>query len=329
MRQSRMFGNRGMVKKENTGAFVSVVMNCRNGEEYLREAIDSVYAQSHANWEIVFWDNASTDGSAGIAKSYGPKLRYFKSDQCLTLGKARNLAIAEARGQYIAFLDCDDKWLSKTIERQVRVLEDRKDVDFVYGNYFRLIMPRTDNLILALSGRQPEGNVFGHFLRNYPVCQQTVMLRTDAIKRLDAKFDECLEMSEEFDLFMRILLRSQALYINEPLAIYRIHRNTGSQRLYDKHPVEMKYVLDKLKKIDDSIERSYASQIRYYEAKLGYWQAKVCMEKNDPRSARAELAECRFVTPVFFMLYILTYLPCAAWKWVHGRKAKGSLRWIK
>jgi len=318
-----------MDKAGTVDPLVSVIMNCRNGERYLREALDSVYAQSYTNWEIIFWDNASTDGSADIAKSCGPKLRYFKSEQSFPLGKARNLAIAEAGGQYLAFLDCDDKWLPKTLERQVSALERRRDVDFIYGNYFRLIMPRTDNLILALSGRQPEGNVFGNFLRNYPVCQQTVMLRTDAIKRLDAKFDECLDMSEEFDLFMRILLRSQALYIDEPLAIYRIHRNTGSQRLYDKHPVEMKYVLDKLKKIDDSIERSYASQIRYYEAKLAYWQAKVYMEKNDPRSARSELAAYRFVTPIFFILYILTYLPCAAWKWLHGRKMKGSLKWIK
>jgi glycosyltransferase involved in cell wall biosynthesis len=50
-------------------ALVSVIMNCLNCEKYLREALDSVYAQTYPNWEIIFWDNASTDGSGGIARS--------------------------------------------------------------------------------------------------------------------------------------------------------------------------------------------------------------------------------------------------------------------
>ena len=57
---------------------VSVIMNCYNGETYLREAIDSIYAQTYQNWEIIFLDNASTDDSANIAKSYDKKIKYLK-----------------------------------------------------------------------------------------------------------------------------------------------------------------------------------------------------------------------------------------------------------
>ena len=57
---------------------VSVVMNCYNGETFLRDAIDSVYAQTYENWEIIFWDNASTDKSARIAQGYNQKLQYYK-----------------------------------------------------------------------------------------------------------------------------------------------------------------------------------------------------------------------------------------------------------
>ena len=56
---------------------ISVIINCFNGEEYLREAIDSVYSQTYKNWEIVFWDNASTDSSSSIAKTYDSRLNYF------------------------------------------------------------------------------------------------------------------------------------------------------------------------------------------------------------------------------------------------------------
>ena len=60
---------------EKDAPLVSVIMNCFNGEKYLHEAIDSVYAQSYHNWEIIFWDNASTDDSACIAKTYDNKLK--------------------------------------------------------------------------------------------------------------------------------------------------------------------------------------------------------------------------------------------------------------
>jgi glycosyltransferase involved in cell wall biosynthesis len=317
-----------MTGEPNKKPRVSVIMNCRNGQAYLREAIDSVFAQSYHDWEIIFWDNASTDSSAAIARGYGEKLRYFKSDNYLSLGGSRNMALGQAVGKYIAFLDCDDKWLPDKLRKQVESLDSRPDIDFIYSNYYRLIMPDTSRLILGLKGMQPGGNVFGDFLCNYPVCLQTVMIRADAVERLDAKFDEYLEMSEEFDLFMRILLKSQALYIDEPLVIYRVHRNMSSQKLYQRHPVEMEYVLAKLKKIDHSIEKSYALQLKYCEAKLGYWKARVSMEKHLPESARSELAPYKFVTPVFFMLYFLTYMPPALWKWIHQSKMKGNLRWV-
>ncbi len=305
---------------------VSIIMNCRNSEAYLREALDSVFGQSYTKWEIIFWDNASTDGSAAIAKSYGAKVRYFKNDQRLALGRARNLAMAEAKGQYLAFLDCDDKWLPEKLKKQVDVLESRKNIDFVYGNYFRLIMPKTGRLILGLSGRQPEGDVFARFLYNYPVNLQTVMLRMDVINRLNAKFDDHLELSEEFDFFMRILFKSKALYINEPLAIYRLHQNMSSQKLQHKYPAELEYIKDKFRKIDGSIEREYGPAISYFEAKVGYWCAKVEMERYNSKSARSKLAPYRFFDIKFFILYLFTYLPPMLWRLLHRYKMEGKLR---
>ena len=66
-------------------------MNCFNGERYLREAIDSVYLQTYKNWEIIFWDNASTDKSSRIANSYDKKLKYYRSDKNTKLGEASRM----------------------------------------------------------------------------------------------------------------------------------------------------------------------------------------------------------------------------------------------
>ena len=87
---------------------VSIIMNCFNGEEFLVEAIDSVFNQTYTDWEIIFFDNASTDGSREIAKSYGSKLKYFRINKTVPLGEARNKAITNASGKYLAFLDCDE-----------------------------------------------------------------------------------------------------------------------------------------------------------------------------------------------------------------------------
>src|ERR1035441_6876343 len=90
---------------------VSVVMNGFNGERYLRAAIDSVVAQTFQDWELIFWDNASTDGSAEIVRSYGDaRLRYFRGERTVPLGAARKLALEKVRGEWIGFLDTDDLW---------------------------------------------------------------------------------------------------------------------------------------------------------------------------------------------------------------------------
>ena len=66
-----------MIRKKTP--LVSIIINCYNGEKYLAQAIDSIYNQTYKNWEIIFWDNASTDKSASIAKSYDSRLKYYYS----------------------------------------------------------------------------------------------------------------------------------------------------------------------------------------------------------------------------------------------------------
>ena len=83
---------------------VSIIMNCYNGSSYLGKAIDSVYAQKFLDWEIIFWDNASTDESGTIAKSYDERLKYFRTEKNTPLGEARNSALSKVSGKYIGFL---------------------------------------------------------------------------------------------------------------------------------------------------------------------------------------------------------------------------------
>ena len=91
---------------------ISIIMNCFNGEEFLKDSIDSVISQTYQNWELIFYDNCSKDNSKKIFDSFNSKkFKYFKSKRKLKLYEARNLAFKKAKGKYISFIDVDDIWL--------------------------------------------------------------------------------------------------------------------------------------------------------------------------------------------------------------------------
>ena len=90
---------------------VSIIVNCFNGERYLKEALTSVLNQSYQNWEIIFWDNRSNDNSKNILNSFKDKrIKYFFAEKHTTLYQARNLAIQKSSGDLLAFIDADDLW---------------------------------------------------------------------------------------------------------------------------------------------------------------------------------------------------------------------------
>ena len=94
---------------------VSIIMTCHNGQRFLNEAVDSLIKQTHENWELIFYNNYSSDRSKNIILKYNDKrIRYFETDKILSLGDIRNRSILKVKGDYICFLDVDDLW--KTIK---------------------------------------------------------------------------------------------------------------------------------------------------------------------------------------------------------------------
>ena len=95
-------------------------MNCYNGETYLQESINSALSQTYKNWELIFWDNNSTDKSKKIFSSFKDKrFKYYKSKRLLKLYHARNLAITKAKGKYICFFGTNFLAISFSISKVV------------------------------------------------------------------------------------------------------------------------------------------------------------------------------------------------------------------
>ena len=96
---------------------VSIIINCFNGEKYLRDTFSSVLKQTYSNWEIIFWDNKSNDSSTKIFNEFkDSRFKYFMSDKHTSLYEARNNAIEKSKGEIIAFLDTDDWWSEEKLE---------------------------------------------------------------------------------------------------------------------------------------------------------------------------------------------------------------------
>jgi len=118
---------------------VSVVTPFLNAEEFIREAIESVLAQTYDNWELLLVDDGSADASTEIAlryaKQYAPHVRYMEHSYHRNRGvsASRNIGINNAKGEYVAFIDADDVWFPQKLVIQVANLTSQSEASMVYG----------------------------------------------------------------------------------------------------------------------------------------------------------------------------------------------------
>jgi glycosyltransferase involved in cell wall biosynthesis len=225
-------------------SLVSIIMNCYNGEMYLRDAIDSVLAQTYRNWELVFWDNQSTDNSADIVNRYNDeRIRYYYSPKHTALYEARNYAIENASGEFIAFLDVDDWWMAEKLEKQIPLFNDSK-VGLVYGNY------RFDNEIknthkILYNYQLPSGMILNSLLEKYVVGLLTIVVRKSAFYSIDKQFDSTYNIIGDFDFVIRLSSRYEIDCVQEVIATYRYHGENISIKKRDDQIVELeRWIID-------------------------------------------------------------------------------------
>ena len=128
---------------------VSVVIGAYDAERYLGEAIDSVLAQTHRPLELIVVDDGSTDGTAAVAESYGEPVRCIRQENG-GMAASRNRAIPETRGEYLAFLDADDRFTPTKLADQLAVFAQQPDLDIVFGHVSEFLSPDLDDEARAL-----------------------------------------------------------------------------------------------------------------------------------------------------------------------------------
>jgi len=223
-------------------------MNIWNGAPYLREAIDSVIAQSHCDWELIAWDDCSTDDSAAIVKSYSDaRIRYFLSPEQTPLGRARHLALQEAKGEWVAFLDQDDIWVSNKLEKQLVLGIPAPDVGFVYG--------RTVSFTPSGDKRDfdhrhefeplPEGAILERlFIDSCFVATSSVLFRRSALEELGG-IPPNIHMSPDYHMYLGVSQRYDARAVQGVVCYYRRHSNNMTLRVLKQVHCECLWLIDR------------------------------------------------------------------------------------
>ena len=290
---------------------VSVIMNCLNCEKYLREAIDSMYAQTYTEWEIIFWDNASTDGSAGIAKSYDSRLRYFRGDKTIPLGEARNKALEQCQGEFIAFLDCDDLWLPEKLEKQISPFWTDPEIGIVICNsiYFNNKGYETQNFS---STKPPTGYIFSKLLCQNFIDVGSAVVRKSVLDRA-GWHDERFNLIEDWDLFLRVSYIAKLEYIDKLLAKCRFHKESETWRSenIEKWPLEKKMMLEKFEKIYPNFRKKYGQEINKLEFQIYEQEAMLAWESGNSKKMRGLLnpyiEDNKFIKRQIFFSYFMSF----------------------
>ena len=293
------------MKKAET-PLVSIIMNCHNGEKYLDEAIQSVLRQTYQNWEIIFWDNNSTDNSSKIIRSYfDHRIKYYYSDNYSKLGKARNLAIEKAEGELIGFLDCDDLWLPNKLELQILVFNDQ-EVGIAISN--SIFFNKKGKEKLLYKTKPSEGFVFRELLESYYISMETVLIKKSKLELLDEYFDERFEVIEEFDLFIRLSKYCKLVYVNQILGKWRVHESSWTWKRKDLFPKETRLFIRKINKLIPETNTIYKSNIEKLKYNIICQEFLIAWEANNYYDKRKDLKEIIFKSKKGFILYLLSYL---------------------
>jgi teichuronic acid biosynthesis glycosyltransferase TuaG len=203
---------------------ISIITPSYNSSKFISQTIESVLSQTYENWEMIIVDDMSPDNSNEIIEEFIEKdsrIKVIKLEKNSGPAVARNRAIKEANGRYIAFLDADDLWMPEKLEKQIKFMNEN-NLSFTYSSY-KLI--------------DEDNNDLGEFITKETISYNS-MLKTCSVGCLTAIYDTeklgkvfmpNILKRQDYGTWLKILKNIKTTKgIIEPLATYRILKNSVS-----------------------------------------------------------------------------------------------------
>ena len=212
---------------------VSVILPVFNRETFLRATLAGVFAQSFTDWELIVADDGSDEPTRSLLRELGSdaRVRVTFLEHTGSPAKTRNAALALARGTWLAFLDSDDLWDARKLERQLERLRLRPESGWCYCGFLRI--DEAGRMLAGEGARRwkaLEGWIFENILRGeQTILTPCVLASRELVERVGG-FDERLQDCEDLDLWLRLALAAQAAVVNEPLVRVRVADGSYSAR---------------------------------------------------------------------------------------------------
>lgn len=210
----------------------TVLINNWNGSEFLKGLFENISQQTYRSYEIVFFDNSSVDESVRIARTFCGKLPLRvilnSSGETVPLYEARNMACSHARGEYIAFIDVDDRWTIDKLEYAASYIE-RLSPTALFTNYRKVYDSHDVAQVgeVALSMTSEKTYNLDEMVSSYPVCMSTLIVARDALT--ENLFNPMFDIIGDFDLVLRLSAFGSVIYVPHVGTDYLVHRNNLSK----------------------------------------------------------------------------------------------------
>lgn len=211
---------------QTSNPLISIITPAYNSDRFIRQTMDSVLAQTYENWEMIIVDDHSTDKTVEYVKDYqkrDPRIKLFQLNKNSGSAVARNTAMRNAKGRYIAFLDSDDMWYPEKLEKQIRFMQE-KDIAFSFTKY-RLM--EEDGTVKEVESKAPDSVGYDDLMKHCVIGCLTVML--DREKTGDQEMVN-IRTRQDYAYWLAITKRGIRAYgLPEVLAKYRIVENSISR----------------------------------------------------------------------------------------------------
>lgn len=199
---------------------VSIIMPSYNTEKYIAETIQSVIDQTYTNWELIIVDDCSNDNTDEVVSQFDDaRIKYIKNSVNSGAAVSRNMALKEASGKWIAFLDSDDLWMQDKLEKQLSFMKEN-NYHFSYTNYYEI---DEDSIPLGRSVTGPK-RITKRGMFNY--CWMgclTVMYDKDVVGLIQI---EDIRKNNDYAMWLKVSRKTECYLLNEELGQYR--KRTGS-----------------------------------------------------------------------------------------------------
>ncbi len=249
---------------EDFNPLVSIVIPVYNGENYMREAIDSALGQTYKNIEVLVVNDGSKDRTDEIARSYGNKIRYFKKENG-GVSTALNLAIKNMKGEYFSWLSHDDVYLPEKIETQIEALRRLEDKQTVVNSTYSWIDENSQIFeihIPEIPKKFKNNGLYYFFMSEISGCG--LLIHKNHFKKVGL-FDPKLRIVQDNDMWFKILRYANFVHINKAIIQIREHRNrvTNLSPIYFSELDDMWFKILKTLSTEE-IQKFFGDSLSFY-----------------------------------------------------------------